>query len=78
MNPYHLGFSVTFSPQGSFHLTGFHSIRYQTILQSPGRKKAMFYLIMHSTHFIYGYMALDYSVNESKPAAATSWATLSN
>ena len=32
-------------------------------------RKEMFYLTTHSTHFIYGYMAL-------KPAAATKWTTL--
>ena len=37
----------------------------------------MFYLMTHSTHFIYGYMASDISNNERKPAAAT-WATLSD
>ena len=43
-----------------------------------GRKK-MFYLMTHSTHFIYGYITLhmvkDHSDSERKPAAAT-WATL--
>ena len=41
----------------------------------------MFYLMMHSTHFIYSYMASDmvndHSDSERKPAAAT-WATLCN
>ena len=36
----------------------------------------MFYLMMHSTHFlIYGYMVKNHS--DRKPAAAT-WDTLSN
>ena len=39
-------------------------------------RKEMFYLTMHSTHFIYGYMASDMVKNHSdsetgKPAAAT-------
>ena len=34
--------------------------------------KEMFYLMMHSTYFIYGYMASDiYGKGETKPAAAT-------
>ena len=42
----------------------------------------MFYLTMHSTHFIYGYMALDigkeqFRLRERKPAATT-WATPSD
>ena len=42
----------------------------------------MFYLTMHSTHFILllygvGHMVKDHSDSERKPAAAT-WATLSN
>ena len=45
------------------------------------RKKEMFYLTTHSTHYIYGYMASDmvkdHSDSERKPAAAT-WATLSD
>ena len=33
---------------------------YSSITQrSGGEKKEMFYLTTHSTHFIYGYMALD-------------------
>ena len=44
-------------------------------------EKGMFYLTMHSTHFIYGYMVSehmvkDHSDSDRKPAAAT-WATLS-
>ena len=35
----------------------------------------MFYLMMHSTHFIYGYMDMDHLDSERKPAATT-WATL--
>ena len=31
--------------------------------------------MMHSTHFIYGYMVTDHSDSERKPAVAT-WATL--
>ena len=31
---------------------------------SERRKKEMFYLMMHSTHFIYGYMASDHSDSE--------------
>ena len=43
----------------------------------------MFYLMTHSTHFlIYGYMVSDmvkdHSESERKPAATTTWATLSN
>ena len=43
----------------------------------------MFYLMTHSTHFIYGYMESDVCkgplrLRERKPAAATTWATLSN
>ena len=34
----------------------------------------MLYLMMHSTHFIYGYMVKEHSDGERKPAAAT-WAT---
>ena len=46
------------------------------------QRKEMFYLTMHSTHFIYGYrasrhMVKDHSDSERKPAAAT-WATLSD
>ena len=42
----------------------------------------MFYLMTHSTHFIYGYMVLDimvkdHSASERKPTATT-WATLSD
>ena len=47
--------------------------------------KEMFYLTKYSTHFIYSYMASmikhivsDHSDCERKPAAATTWATLSN
>ena len=43
---------------------------------NEGRKE-MFYLMMHSTHFIYGYMVKYHSDSERKPAAAT-WATLSD
>ena len=35
----------------------------------------MFYLTTHSTYFIYSYMSLDM---KEKPAAATSWATVSD
>ena len=42
----------------------------------------MFYLMIHSTHFIYDYMASDIGngpLSKRKPAAAaTTWATLSN
>ena len=43
----------------------------------------MFYLVIHSTHFIYGYMASDiwYRFAEialRKPAANTKWAILFN
>ena len=37
----------------------------------------MFYLTMHSTHFIYGYIVEDLSDRERKPTAAT-WTTLSD
>ena len=43
----------------------------------------MFYLMMHSTHFIYSYMVSDiimvkdHSDSKRKPAATT-WATLSD
>ena len=40
-------------------------------------RKEMFYLMMHSTHFSYGYMVKDHSDRERKPVAAT-WATLSD
>ena len=30
-----------------------------TTVVSEGRRKEMLYLMTHSTHFIYGYMALD-------------------
>ena len=40
-----------------------------------GRKDDIFYLMMHSIHFIYGYMASDNGMREES-AAATSWATL--
>ena len=44
--------------------------------------KEMFYLTMHSTHFIYGYMVSDIwcrtTQTEKKPTAATTWATLSD
>ena len=54
--------------------------------QMEGRKegrKEMFYLLMHSKHFIYGYMAFghmvkDLSDRERKPAATATWVTLSN
>ena len=32
-------------------------------MKIKGRKE-MFYLMMHSTHFIYGYMASDYMVKD--------------
>ena len=42
----------------------------------------MFYLMMHSTHFIYGYMVIDIwqrtTEIERKPAATATWATLSD
>ena len=38
----------------------------------------MFYLMMHSTHFIYGYMVADHSDSERKPSAATTWVTISD
>ena len=45
------------------------------------RRKNIFYLTMHTIHFINGYMMLDiannHSDSERKPAAAT-WATLSD
>ena len=46
-------------------------------------RKEMFYLTMHSTHFICGYMVQDnlvkdHSHNERKPVAFTSWAILSD
>ena len=31
-----------------------------------GRMKKMFYLMMHSTHFIYGYMVSDWKNEEEK------------
>ena len=37
----------------------------------------MFYLMMHSTHFIYGYMVKDHSDSKRKSAAAK-WAILSD
>ena len=44
-------------------------------------KKEMFYLMMHSTHCIYSYMASDmvkvYSDSERKPVVST-WAILSD
>ena len=43
-------------------------------MATTGRKE-MFYLTMHSTHFIYGYIASDHSDSEMKPTAAI-WATL--
>ena len=46
------------------------------LLGFEGRKKEMFYLMMHSTHFIYGYMVqnmlLDCSDSERKPTVAPS------
>ena len=45
--------------------------------------KKIFYLMTHSTHFIYsysrvGYMDNDHTDSERKPAATTLWATLFN
>ena len=40
------------------------------IKHCTNRKEEMFYLTMHSTHFIYGYMVKDHSDN--------TWATLSD
>ena len=37
----------------------------------------MFYLTMHSIHFIYSYMVKDNSGSEKGNAAATTWATFS-
>ena len=37
----------------------------------------MLYLMTHSTHFSYGYMATNQSDSDRKTAAAT-WATLSD
>ena len=34
-------------------------LNYAMVGSSVSRRKEMFYLTMHSTHFIYGYMALD-------------------
>ena len=47
------------------------------------RKEEMFYLMMHSTHFIYGYMASDIwqrtiQIAREETPAATTWATPSN
>ena len=41
----------------------------------------IFYLTMHSTHFIYGYMASDtwlkaILIQKKKPTATKSWATM--
>ena len=47
-------------------------------------RKEMFYLMMHSTHFIYGFYGVRHTVKdhsgqwEQKPAATTTWATLSD
>ena len=38
----------------------------------------MFYLTMQSIYLIYGYMASDHSDSKRKPAAATTWAVLSD
>ena len=38
---------------GVWHMVKDHSY------SEKGRRKEMFYLTMHSTHFIYGYMASD-------------------
>ena len=38
----------------------------------------MFYLRMHSTHFIYGYVVMDHSDSEEKKLTAATWATLSD
>ena len=50
---------------------------------SPEGKKELFYLTMHSTNFIYGYMASDimvkdHSEKEGKSAASTTWTTFSD
>ena len=40
--------------------------------------KEGFYLMMHATHFFYGYMALDHSdSNKRNSTAASVWATVS-
>ena len=54
------------------HLWLQHDMRCSSLVE--GRRKGMFYLTMHSTHFIYGYMASDHTYSERKPAATT-WAT---
>ena len=53
--------------------------RHNSVWECTTMDKEMGYLMMHSTHFIYGYrhMVKDHSDNERKPAATT-WATLSN
>ena len=45
-------------------------------------RKKMFYLTTHSQHFIYGYIASGIwyrnTLEDRKPAAITTWATLFN
>ena len=47
--------------------------RENVITQGKERRKLMFYLTTHSTHFIYGYMARERKKNN----AAATWATFS-
>ena len=49
---FHCGFDI----HGLYLTT--HSTHLVTVIWKEG-KKEMFYLTMHSRHFIYGYMALD-------------------
>ena len=43
-----------------------------------GGRKVMIYLTTQSTLVIYGHIAKNHSDKERKPAAATTWATLSD
>ena len=59
------------------------SIGGAVVKSSERGRKEMFYLTMHGTHLIYGYLVLgqlvkDHSDIERKPAAATTWATPSD